>query len=217
MPTARRSPKRGTSTGRSCRTRRARFGWRDVELRRPPRSEDELYDLWQTRQLAQRLGLTRRSGKKLTFTAKGRSLLGDPESLWRAVAHAIVPNHPFGRATGEVVLALLANGDSVGYDELKTAVAEVIGEESWREKRTGEPADEPLISSSMHETSNLLRALDLLSIGGHWRDRRTNSPRSAGPRRTKRCVTRRPGPDRARSIDDGYPPTGRHRPGWHAH
>lgn len=76
------------------------------------------------------------------------------------------------RATGEVALALLANGDSVGYDELKIAVAEVIGEESWREKRTGEPADEHSISRSMHETSNLLRALNLVSIGGHWRDRR---------------------------------------------
>ena len=38
------------------------------------------------RELAQRLGLARRTGRKLTLTAKGRRLVGDPEQLWRAVA-----------------------------------------------------------------------------------------------------------------------------------
>lgn len=79
-----------------------RFGWWDLELHGLPRGEDELYDLRQTRGLAQRLGLARRSGKKLVLTAKGRLLLSDPEGLWRSAAHALVPDHPFGRATGDI-------------------------------------------------------------------------------------------------------------------
>lgn len=150
----------------------SRFGWWDLELHGLPRGEDELYDLRQTRHLAQHLGLTRRSGRKLALTTKGRSLLGDPERLWRAAAHAIVPDHPFGRATGEVALALLATVDSIGRAELNTSVAEVVREEGWRDQRTHEPVDERSISRSMHETINLLRALNLLSIGGEWRDRR---------------------------------------------
>lgn len=149
-----------------------RFGWWNLELHGLPRGEDELYDLRQTRHLAQHLGLTRQSGRKLALTTKGRSLLGDPERLWRAAAHAIVPDNPFGRATGEVALSLLATVDSVGYTELNTAVAEVVREEGWRDQRTHEPVDERSIPRSMHETINLLRALNLLSIGGDWLDRR---------------------------------------------
>jgi hypothetical protein len=43
-----------------------RFGW---DFSRPPRTEDELYDLYQLRHFAQDLGLARRSGRKLTLTA----------------------------------------------------------------------------------------------------------------------------------------------------
>ncbi len=149
-----------------------RFGWWDVGLHGLPRGEDELYDLRQTRQLAQRLGLARRSGRNLMLTAKGRWMLRDSEGLWRAAAHAILPDHPFGRATGEMALALLATVDALGYGELNATVAQVIGEEDWRDTRTGEPADEHSVSRSMHETTNLLRALNLLAIGGDWRDRR---------------------------------------------
>jgi len=149
-----------------------RFGWWNLELHALPRGEDELYDLRQTRELAQRLGLARRSGKNLVLTAKGRSLLRDPEGLWRSTAHAILPDHPFGRATGEIALALLADVDAIGYAELNATVAEVIGEGGWRETRTGEPVDGHATSRSMHETTNLLRALNLLSIEGDWRDPR---------------------------------------------
>jgi len=63
-----------------------RFGW-DFSL--PPRSEDDLYDLHQLRHLAQRLGLARRSGRKLALRhcrpmiAKAR--LAGPEWLRQSV------------------------------------------------------------------------------------------------------------------------------------
>lgn len=61
----------------------ARFGW---DFNRPPRTEDDLYDLRQVRTMAQRLGLARRSGRKLVLTTKGRPLLTDRVCLWRSIA-----------------------------------------------------------------------------------------------------------------------------------
>jgi hypothetical protein len=138
----------------------------------PHRSEDGLYELRLTHDLAGRLRLVRRSGKRLVLTGRGRALLADPEGLWRAAAHAILPEHAFGRATGEIALAALATADRVGYRELKDLVARVIREEGWRDQRHGEAPDEHRISIAMHETTNLLRALDLQTVIGDWRDRR---------------------------------------------
>jgi len=148
-----------------------RFGWWDLSLFSLPRNEDELYDLRQTRRLAERLGALRRSGKTLTLTTRGRALLADPEALWRAASHAIIPDHPFDGAIGEVALAMMSVEDAIPDDGLDDEVAAVIGEEGWRDRRTGVPADRQAISIGRHQTTNLLRALNLLVVGGDWRDR----------------------------------------------
>ncbi len=145
-------------------------GWRPPLGR--PRGEDDVYELQLTREFASRLRLVRRSGKKLLLTTKGRSLLADPDGLWRAAAHAILPAHSFDKATGEIALAVLGSTDTVGYQELNEMVAEVIREEGWRDERSHETPDGHQISISMHETTNLLRAL-ALTVGGDWRDRRS--------------------------------------------
>jgi hypothetical protein len=51
-----------------------RFGW---DVSRPPRTEDELYDLHQLRCLAGERRLAGRSGRVLTLTGEGRRLLAD--------------------------------------------------------------------------------------------------------------------------------------------
>jgi hypothetical protein len=138
----------------------------------PPRGEDDVYELQLTRELASRLRLVRRVGKKLLLTKKGRSLLADPGGLWRAAAHAIVPTRAFDKATGEIVLAFLGSADTVSYQEVNEMVTEVIREEGWRDQRSDDIPDGHQISISMHETINLLRALALHTVGGDWRDRR---------------------------------------------
>ncbi|CAN5656817.1 hypothetical protein BH18ACT17_BH18ACT17_07430 [soil metagenome] len=138
----------------------------------PPRGEDDVYELQLTRELASRLRLVRRSGKKLLLTTKGRSLLADPDRLWRAAAHAVLPDHSFDRATGEITLAVLGSADTVGYQELNEKVAKVIREEGWHEQRSDDAPDGHQISISMHRTTNLLRALALYTVDGDWRDRR---------------------------------------------
>ena len=140
-------------------------------LLRPPSTEDELYDLYQLRHFAQDLGLARRSGRKLTLTAKGRRRLADPGSLWHAVAVGLLGGNGFFIYAGELFLALLLDADSVPDREINGTVGQAAAEEGFRETRTFQPPDEHDISRAVHETSNLCRALGLLASGGDWRDR----------------------------------------------
>jgi hypothetical protein len=146
-----------------------RFGW---DFDSPPRTEDDLYDLHQVRELAQKLGLARRAGRKLTLTAKGCRLAGNAEQLWRAVA-AVLPvgDGDFTAYAGELFLALLLEADSRPFDEILATVWGAAGEEGFREHRTGEPPSEDDVSWAIHDTSNLCRALGLLAVGTDWRDR----------------------------------------------
>jgi hypothetical protein len=145
-----------------------RFGW---DFSSPPRTEDELYDLYQLRHFAQDLVLARRSGRKLTLTAKGRRLLADPGSLWHAAAAGLLGDNGFFVYVGELFLALLLDADSVPDRQITATVGQAAAEEGFRETRTLEPPDEHDVSRAIHETSNLCRALGLLASDGDWRDR----------------------------------------------
>ena len=146
-----------------------RFGW---DFDSPPRTEDDLYDLHHVRELAQKLGLARRAGRQLTLTAKGRRLADDPEQLWRGVA-AVLPadGSDFTAYVGELFLAMLLEADSRPFDEILATVWRAAGEEGFREDRTGEPPSEDDVSWAIHDTSNLCRALGLLTVGADWCDR----------------------------------------------
>ena len=146
-----------------------RFGWDFDSL---PRTEDDLYDLHQVRELAQKLRLTRRAGHQLTLTAKGRQLAGDPEQLWRGVAAVLLAgDSDFMAYVGEMFLAMLLEADSRPFDEILATVWRAAGEEGFRENRTGEPPSEDDVSWAIHDTSNLCRALGLLTVGADWHDR----------------------------------------------
>ncbi|MGH3441112.1 MAG: hypothetical protein ACRDUY_03530 [Nitriliruptorales bacterium] len=144
-----------------------RFGW---DFRTPPRTEDELFDLHQVRHLAQRLGLARRSGRKLALTPKGRAALGDDELLLRTAVRGLLPDHQFAAALGELTLALLVERE-VHTRKLDETLGDVVREVGWRATDTGQPPTEHDISWAWHQTTNLLRALDVLSTGGGWDDR----------------------------------------------
>lgn len=147
----------------------ARFGW---DFPAPPRTEDELYDLHQLREFAQHLGVARRSRRTLTLTAKGRRLAADPGRLWRAAAAAMLDsNNGFTVYVGELVLALLVDVGSVSMSDITAAIHRAIGEEGFRESRTGAPPDEHDVSWAIYDTVNLSRALGLLVVGADWQDR----------------------------------------------
>ncbi|MGH9025732.1 MAG: hypothetical protein ACRDWD_06390 [Acidimicrobiia bacterium] len=147
-----------------------RFGWWHPDLHSLPRSEDELYDLHQVRHFAQRLGLARRSGRRLVLTSKGRKALDDVDQLWRTSAPGLLPDHEFVAALGELTLALLVGGE-LPADDIDAVLTDVVDEIGWRAVDTGLPPDKHDISLAWHQTTNLLRALNLLSTGGDWNDR----------------------------------------------
>ncbi|MGH8984585.1 MAG: hypothetical protein ACRDY6_12025 [Acidimicrobiia bacterium] len=149
----------------------ASFGWWHPTLHSLPRTEEELYDLHQVRHVAQRLGLARRSGRKLVLTATGRTLLEDAEVLWRRTARSMLPADDFALAVSEVTLALLASRDTVPAHELRAVATEIVHEDGWRDTASGAPPDDRAISWATHTTTNLLRALNLLAVGGDWDDR----------------------------------------------
>ncbi len=112
-----------------------RFGWWDFP--KPPRSEDELFDLSQVRHLAQRLGLARRSGRKLVLTPRGRARLDDVDQLWRSTARGLLLDHEFAAAVGEVILALLTTRKTTPATEIDALLAEVVHEVGWCSSSTG--------------------------------------------------------------------------------
>lgn len=145
-----------------------RFGW---DVSRPPRTEDELFDLHELRHFARRIGLARRSGRTFGLTSNGRRIRTDPHELWHVVATNLLGGNDFTVFTGELFLALLLDADSLPYAEVEETVRRAVTEEGFRGIKTGEPPNEFAVSQAIHETSNLCRALGLFSTGGDWRDR----------------------------------------------
>lgn len=105
------------------------------------------------------------------LTAKGGAALGDAERLWRTTARGLLPDQQLAAALGELTLALLCTRDTVAGSELDDVLAEVVDEVGWRSTDTGAPPDERDISWAWHQTTNLLRSLALLLVGGGWEDR----------------------------------------------
>jgi len=107
----------------------------------------------------------------LTLTAKGRRLLTDSGGLWRAIAAGLLGENGFIVFASELFLALLLDADAVPDSEIKATVGQAAAEEGFRESRTGEPPGEQDIGWAIHDTSNMCRALGLLSVGSDWFDR----------------------------------------------
>jgi hypothetical protein len=148
----------------------ARFGW---DFSRPPTTETDLYDLHQLRGLAGTLRLTRKAGRMLTLTVKGRDLLADPNRLWRSTAAALIGGNTFTIFTGELLLALLlgAGGSPVPAEQVADTMAQAAAEEGFRDSRTGLAPGERDIAWAIAHTANLCRALELLQPGSDWPNR----------------------------------------------
>ncbi|MGB6457675.1 MAG: hypothetical protein WBH47_24645 [Streptosporangiaceae bacterium] len=145
-----------------------RFGW---AFDRPPRTEDDLFDLFQLRQLAQELGLARQAGRTLIRTAKGRRLAADTGELWRVVAASLLDGESaFSVFAGELLLAMLLDVDSLPLEKIAVRVERAASEAGFRDVRTGEPPGADQVRWVLFDTINLCRALGLLAVGAHWND-----------------------------------------------
>jgi hypothetical protein len=145
-----------------------RFGW---DLDRLPRSEDELFDLSQLRQLTEDLGLARREDRTLFLTTKGQRLAADAEALWRFVAASLLDGEDaFSVFAGELFIALLLDVDSLPLDTIAGRVRRAANEAGFRDLSTGKPPSEDHVTWALCQTINPCRALGLLSVGTDWND-----------------------------------------------
>ena len=174
------------------------FGW---DFPRPPRTEDDLYDLHQLRHLAPPIRLTRRSGRTHTLTTSGRRLLADPHQLWRATAAGLLAGNNFSVFAGELFLALLVDGGTMPYGEVKATVAQAASEEGFRESRrvshrmimtSGGPSTRPATcatpSACWHPAATAATAA-------------TSSLAPARPPPSKRCEPGPPAPGQSRGPE----------------
>jgi hypothetical protein len=146
-----------------------RFGWQP--LPNPPRGEDDVFELWVLRDLARDLGTVRRSGWRLVATRAGRSLAGDAEALWRAVAGQLGGGDDFGAIVTELALALLLDADEVLQAELVERVHAAVVGEGWHDRATGRPPDAEHVRRQLADPLRLLGVLGLSREGGDWRAR----------------------------------------------
>jgi hypothetical protein len=146
-----------------------RFGWQP--LPNPPRGEDDVFELWVLRDLARDLGAVRRSGRRLVATRTGRSLAGDAEALWRAVAGRLDGGHDFGPTVTELALELLLDAGEMLQAELVERVHAAVVGEGWHDRTTGRPPDPEAVRRQLAEPLRLLGVLGLSREGGDWQAR----------------------------------------------
>jgi hypothetical protein len=146
------------------------LGWRD-ELIGPANREVDAYPVLVLRETAQRLGLCRRRASRLTLTPSGRAALADGRTLWQAVAAGLVgPEHSALAVAWEVVLAVLAPGDVVGEEDVRTLVQAVITESGWRVAGRRTPSESDT-SALFFAVLRELRWMELVEESGALLDR----------------------------------------------
>jgi hypothetical protein len=146
-----------------------RFGWQP--LPNPPRGEDDVFELWVLRDLARDLSAVRRSGRRLVATRTGRTLAGDAEALWRAVAGRLGGGDDFGAIVTELALARLLDAGEVLQAALVKRVHVAVVGESWHDRVTGELPDLQAVRRQLAEPLRLLGVLGLSREGGDWQAR----------------------------------------------
>jgi hypothetical protein len=133
--------------------------WWNAELHGPPHREDDVYSLRELHQLARRLRLLRRRGRKLVLTRRGEMLRRDPAGLFRACASQLIAVEGFDGAAQELAAAVLLSGETVDRDVLESAVHAAIVAEGWN--AGGEP---PAVYEVAGAAAGLLRLTEALGL-----------------------------------------------------
>ena len=112
-----------------------RFNWLILGRQAPP--ENQLPEAGHLRRILTQLGATRRTGRRLRLTPRGRDLLNaDTPTLWEAVTGTLIPTDPAQAAAAETTLLVLLTRPPPAYRS--PAVADILTSEGWR-TGSGEP------------------------------------------------------------------------------
>lgn len=134
------------------------FDWWDWD--KPPRSEADVPQLGDLREAAQARRLTRRRGRKLLATTRGRAFVDDPVALWRELALTLGGTDDFGLMVAELVGLRLLDSDAVGSETLAHAIGPILAEQGWR--AGGEPLGHRDVTWAVAERLYWWRVLGLV-------------------------------------------------------
>jgi hypothetical protein len=138
-----------------------RFNWWDLPDR-APRSEADIWHLAELRQLLQRAGALRRSGRRLVLGTRGRALINDAGAQWTLAMTRLIDVVEFDAAVQEAALMLLLQADGmVEMRDLVREVADVLTSSGWRDTGNGAPPDDRDVSRAVW---GLVRRLQLWSM-----------------------------------------------------
>lgn len=140
--------------------------WWRAELFGPPHREDDVFALRELHELARRMRLLRRRGRKLVLTRFGAALREDPAALLRACVEQLLPADSFEGAVQELAAALLASRGTVDRGELEAAVHAAIVADGWH--ADGEPPDERDVAGAASGLLRLTEALGLVDYDYEW-------------------------------------------------
>jgi hypothetical protein len=99
-----------------------------------------IVELWTLRDWVKQMGLVRRSGRRLLLSSTGKTVhTGGTTALWQATMDILLGSGDAETAAGEIALMLLLRGGPLDYQDLNTAVAEVLAGEGWHSQRTDIP------------------------------------------------------------------------------
>ena len=138
-----------------------RFDWWPFD--RPPRSEADVPQLLDLREVATDLRLVRRTGRDLKLTKSGVAALTNPAVLWRRLVDTIGGSSEFEGIVAELLALSLLHGDAVD-DELERELASVLAALGWR-RTDGEisPRD---VGEALWERLRVWVALNI--VDHHW-------------------------------------------------
>jgi hypothetical protein len=136
--------------------------WWAADLFGAPNREDDVALLTELHDLLRHVRLLRRTGRRLTVTARGRALLADPPALLRALTCSLITGDTFDAACGELAVALILDGAVIDYTpRLAERVRPAIVAAGWQ--AGGDPPEREHISRAI---AKLLRPAEVLGLIG---------------------------------------------------
>ena len=106
------------------------FGW--WEWDKAPRSEADVGQLEAVRATASSLGVTRRTGRTLALTKRGKAFVADPTSEWPAFTTTIGGGNDYQHATSEVLAVSLLDGREHDWRDTIDAACSTLAAQGWR-------------------------------------------------------------------------------------
>jgi hypothetical protein len=132
---------------------------------RPPQNETHVLQVTDLRELARRLGLTRRKGTVLTATRLGVTLIEDPVAMWTRFVERALALPAFDHCVAETWLAAQVLDGPLRYPQEYVLTAQAATEEGWRNERDGAPINQYDVNGAVNTIAWSFRLLNLFGDG----------------------------------------------------